>query len=524
MAIVPVRQLGQVGIIKDRDPYDLPPNAFSDGNNVRIVDGKIGKATGWVTEIEEADDALLSGETIRLTGGYFLEGSNTDILITDTKVLQYNGAAFADVTPTAGIPAGGDWQIEQIGNSLIINNVLSVPFVLHPGDTQFAPFANWPADLRAKQIKPYQGFLIALGVQDGGADRPYLVKWSDALDPSSNIDPSWDETDPTTLAGENPLIDSLGPLVGMEQLGSALVLYTRNGSFLMQYIGGQLVFSFRPLFRDGGLLNVNSVTEYRGRHIVVGQTTIYAHDGNQMRSISDGRWTKAFYSDLTDARSVFVYKHEPRDEVWICYTNASQVEGENLSANRCLIYNVLYDGWTPQDLPGLTRITTCPLFPDNVVTWDNIQGSWDDLSQTWNTVSPEYEDRAPLGTSSQNNRVYRMDINFTQDSANMVSFLTQDKLDLDEILSSGASGVKMINRIYPQMDGTGDIVTLQTGISFSPQTGVRWGRIKSFDIESAYKIDTRQTGRYLAIKVRSEGSGAWLLTGWDLDIRERSRR
>lgn len=37
----PVRQLGQLGVIADTDPYDLPPNAWSMGVNVRFRNGRV---------------------------------------------------------------------------------------------------------------------------------------------------------------------------------------------------------------------------------------------------------------------------------------------------------------------------------------------------------------------------------------------------------------------------------------------------------------------------------------------------
>jgi hypothetical protein len=35
MALIPVDNVGQVGIVKDINPWQLPPNVWSDGNNVR---------------------------------------------------------------------------------------------------------------------------------------------------------------------------------------------------------------------------------------------------------------------------------------------------------------------------------------------------------------------------------------------------------------------------------------------------------------------------------------------------------
>jgi hypothetical protein len=42
--IPPTRELGAVGIIKDNSPTVIPPNAFSDGINVRFTEKKVSRA------------------------------------------------------------------------------------------------------------------------------------------------------------------------------------------------------------------------------------------------------------------------------------------------------------------------------------------------------------------------------------------------------------------------------------------------------------------------------------------------
>ena len=42
-----LRKLGDAGIITDRNPYDLPLNAFSDGLNVIFDEGKAVRAPAF---------------------------------------------------------------------------------------------------------------------------------------------------------------------------------------------------------------------------------------------------------------------------------------------------------------------------------------------------------------------------------------------------------------------------------------------------------------------------------------------
>ena len=52
MALIPVDTSGQLGIIKDTSPFQLPPNAWSDGNNVRLEHGAVLKSPGYDSVIE----------------------------------------------------------------------------------------------------------------------------------------------------------------------------------------------------------------------------------------------------------------------------------------------------------------------------------------------------------------------------------------------------------------------------------------------------------------------------------------
>ena len=47
MQLIPINDVGQVGIIRDTPPYQLPPNVWSNGNNVRFLDNGVKKCAGY---------------------------------------------------------------------------------------------------------------------------------------------------------------------------------------------------------------------------------------------------------------------------------------------------------------------------------------------------------------------------------------------------------------------------------------------------------------------------------------------
>jgi len=47
MAYIPIDKVGEVGIVKETSPWQLPPNVWSDGNNIKTEEGSIKKTPGY---------------------------------------------------------------------------------------------------------------------------------------------------------------------------------------------------------------------------------------------------------------------------------------------------------------------------------------------------------------------------------------------------------------------------------------------------------------------------------------------
>ena len=119
-------------------------------------------------------------------------------------------------------------------------------------------------------MKYYNGYLVAIGMVENSVEQPYVVRWSDAVQPST-LQPSWDFTVTTNLAGRNELSGNDGPILDLEQLNDQMIIYMRNAVYSMQYIGGHFVFSFRKLFDDDGIINESALASFSGGHLVVGK-------------------------------------------------------------------------------------------------------------------------------------------------------------------------------------------------------------------------------------------------------------
>ena len=514
MPYIPLRKIGAGGIVTDQDPYDLELTQFPDGNNVTFHSGRIGKALG-----HSVRQSLSFTPTH--AQGWLYEGNNALIIGSLNKLYRFNGSAVANVTKTSDATnySNSDrWQSAQLGTAMLMNNGSDAPQYMVPSGSRFADLPSWPTGLVTQCLKPFNSFLVMTGYELGGSKRPFTVRWSDEYDPSS-IPGSYDITSTTNLAGETTLGGGNGELVDQLPLNNSNIIYAERGVFAMDFIGFPLVFSFREVFSDDGIINRGAVASIPNGHVVVGQNDIYLHDGSQKRSLVDNKVRRTFFNDLADTRSVFCQTIPDTTEVWVCY--ADQDAADSQSANRALVYNWSQDAFTFIDLPNVRSLTVADRM-DTSGGWANSGEAWGDSTEYWSNTS--------LGAQANNVRVFGAD--YVNDKSRMLNdtnglsgsvmpaYLEATKIDLDQVLGQSTRNIKQLNGIMPQMEGTGT-VRFQVGISDAPQDGIRWKVDKTFNVESDHKIDFRASGRYFALRISSDSaSDYWRLTGLDIDVQE----
>lgn len=69
MPILPIRNLGQIGVVSDLNSYDLPLNGISRANNVRFDDGKIKRANVFRSVLATTSATPVFSFTYFVAGG-----------------------------------------------------------------------------------------------------------------------------------------------------------------------------------------------------------------------------------------------------------------------------------------------------------------------------------------------------------------------------------------------------------------------------------------------------------------------
>lgn len=538
MPNLPLRNLGDVGVITDQDPFNLPLNAYTRAKNVRFDQGNIRRSPAF------RDVKDLSIVPVFIQGLYNASGYDS-LLIVDEGFDVYqmtNNTVTLDFNSSATATSAAIVTATSLANVQYINREDHVPLYRTPSMSNFASLVNWPSGFKCKSLRSFGDFLIALNTQEGVTEFPTRVRFSNiAL--ANNAPDSWDETDTTKSAGFNDLVEMDTPIVDGASLGSNFLIYSASQVWLMEFVGGTFIFNFRKLFNDVGIMNTNCVVEVAGKHYVFDQNDIYTTDGVSRQSIVDGRIKDYIFNgiDSTSSGRCFVQYDPQREEIYFCYKTADDMaeftNGEG--CNRAAVYNYINNTWSFLDLPNVYFGSTANV--DTVATYDSVPASAiystyggtyasQDSGFTRHVLMASQQDTADGLTSA---RIYGLD-GINQDSllsqplntsATKAPFLERIGIDLDE---SGLplTGYKNIRRIAPQFStvAANKDFNVTFGAADFPNNVPSYETTQTYDSSLDYKIDSRASGRYLSYKIQTPDNKDFAISGFDFDVVSTGRR
>ena len=343
MALIPVDKLGQVGIVKDIAPFQLPPNAWSDGNNIRVEHGAIIKSPGYASVIATCPIAPYYITQLKAGGAaYWIVGGLA-------KIYVHNGTTWTDITRTSGdysTTADENWMSTVIGGVLVMTNNVDDPqeWPLTSGvpsvSTKMQDLANWPASVECKSIRSFRSFLIGLNITKSSVPNSRVVKWSTEA-PINAVPVSWDENSAVVDAGEYSLEDTKGAILDGLPLQDAFMIYKEDSIYSMTYVGTPFIFSFRQLSPTVGILAKNCVTEFDGGHFIFGNGDMYINDGQRIKSLLPHKMRDYIFSyiDGDKYNRSFCVTDYNRSEVLACFPSSDNQSGQ---CDKALVWNWLH--------------------------------------------------------------------------------------------------------------------------------------------------------------------------------------
>lgn len=510
MALSRVEIKNPVGVNKSLNPADLPPNVWSDVNNVSFRDGKAKKAAGYSSTFGtppvnisylqyNIDNAQL----------YWYEATNTKLYRTD-------GTTHVDLSRPVTAYSSNEsvgWSGSVTNNVIYFNNPFDKPQALRRSDATFIDLPNWPANTFANVFRTYKSYCVALGVTKSGNEFPSLVKWSSPADPGE-VPFSWNEADPTNDAGEALVGGTGDAIVDGRKLKDSFIIYKEGSVHSMTYIGGVFVFQFRQLFDDIGLIGKDAVAEFDGKHFCVGRGDVYVHDGVQKKSVIEGKMKDYLFSTIRDDASdrTFVVPDYQNSEMWICYCSSDRNDPALKGCNKALVWDWTSNTWSIRDLPNIRYATFGIVDPQLPDTWDGALGSWDTDSVVWGERNYNPSKLKILMTSIESDKLYVVGNTSVYDGINFTSYLEKTDIHMDD-----DRNIKTAISITPHVSG-GGTMKLYVGSAQVQNGPISWKGPFDYNIGSQYKIDFRLTGRYLAVRFQVDSGANWALNGYTFEI------
>jgi hypothetical protein len=533
VSIIPVRDLGALGVITDRQPYDIALNAFSAARNVIFDDGKVMRAPVFkkaVTSITPATTHLMY--TVRRPG----VADRVLVVQRDGAIYSYSGLTETDITAAAFVPAASDEPVTAttLQNVVYINRPTDIPYSWVTTAADFVALSPWTANWRCRALRSYKECLIALNMTEGATEYGKRVRWSDFAQYGA-VPGSWTPS-ASNNAGVNDLADLEMPIVDGAPLRDQFVIYSAKEAYLMTFIGGKLVFAFRKLWDNVGVINTNCVVEVDGQHVVFCQDDIVLHNLGSKKSIADTRVKDRIFSALNynKAHRCFVHHLPERKEVWFCYpsTHSECYFQAPDYCNEAAVWKYTNDTWSFLDIPNLGSGTNVALTQSGH-TWAASSGTWDADVGAWSDIESNVRRVAIFGGATQSSLglttkqlLVADNLNFDARTPYEVyttalcdAYAFNSQADLDQ-LGLGLSTYKVLRVVYPQAvtAGASGEFGFRFGGAMAPAAQPTLGAFRSFDPSTEHKIDVRGGGRYGSWKIQASGMKDFWCSGFDLDV------
>lgn len=508
-----------VGILKDPNPSDLPPASWSEGRNISFKNGKVSKAQGYERIFGNMPD-----DQRPLYAMPYLSDNTPYWFVGFEKSLQRTtGYSWQDVTrvtdgTTDHIPYNANpentWNGGFLSGVAVMNNGVDTPQIIRATDTYFKDLPNWPTNLKAKIVRPFKNYLIALNLTKDSVLMPTVVKWSSPADPGE-VPFTWNEADPTNDAGENPLADTAGAIVDGKKLRDQFIIYKEDSVYSMRYVGGVYVFGFQQLYDDVGMLAPNCVAEFDGKHFVIGQGDVYVHNGVQKKSVIDGKMKTYLFNAIKtgSVKSVFVVPDYNNTEMWICFQASSDASTEAY-ADRAVIWNWQDDTWSIRDVPKVFYGTVGVVDPQDPDNWDADPNSWDTDATVWSSATYNPAKTKIFLVSYEDKKCY-----IVGESSLFDGQPFESRMERTDLYGGDDLFIKNVTSITPHIRGKGS-ADVYVGWSMLQDSPVEWEGPYKFIIGQDHKIDCRISGRYIGVRFEFNDPGSWEFNGYTIESTE----
>lgn len=506
MPYVTIPAAGQFGLVVDQPAQELPVNAWSRVQNIRFRGGKAERVGGHASIFDTPSVTPYFLIPYQVSGYRYWIHCGTAAIYAD------DGTTRTNITGTAPTGTSADrWTGAVLNGALMLNNGVDDP-MYWLGTGTLATLTGWNTAWKCKSLGAYKAYAVAWNITKSGTNYPHMVKWSHAADPGT-IPTSWDETDGTKDAGELDLAETTDLAVDQLLLGDANILYKERSMYSMRWIGGTQIFEFRRIPGNYGMLTRGCAAVTPKGHVVLANGDVVIHDGvTEPQSLINDRlrsWLFTTQIDSTAYEECFVVANPSKSEVWICYPEV----GESI-CTQALIWNWDSNTFGLRDLPNVTHAASGVIDYSLADTFDS--GGTETFDD--DTIAFNQDEYAPTESrilmASTAPAIYIGDTGSTFADSDVSAVLERTGIAFDVPEMN-----KLIRAMYPRIEApAGTDLYITFGGSMDAEVSPTWGERIPYVVGATYKADGFGGGRFLALRIESEGGPKWAMRSYSLDI------
>jgi hypothetical protein len=514
---IPIDNVGMMGIIQDIPPYAMPPEAWSNGQNVRMLDGSVWKSFGNLQIL----GTLLGSPRAMLTVASQID--QFYVYPTLTQLFASDGTSHSDVSRASGGPysagTGDRWTGCVLGGIILANNPVDVPQMwLNPNlANKFANLSNWNSTWRCRVLRNFKTYLLALNTIEGANGYPYRIRWSNSA-VSGSVPDTWNPA-PGNDARYWDLIESDGFVIDSLPLADINFVYKEDQIHSMEYIGGDFVFRFQKRF-DQGILAVDCAREWQGKHYVMTGDDIVMHNGFEMQSAISQKmrtWYKGRVDPTYYTRS-FMALSSNEKEIWCCIP-----ENGNQWPNIALVINLETGRLAIREIPQCSGWFYAYV-SGGLNTFDAQATPFDQMVGQFGSANFAAGKKRLGLVSAGVSKVFMAEQGFTFDGISYRSFVERTGLaiigrDRQGNPKNDFNNRKLLSRIWPKIRvANGTTVNVYAGAQETVDSPIQWQGPFPFRPGVDNEVFPNVTGRLLAVRFETTDNTYWKLDGYDVEV------
>lgn len=534
--LIPVTNNLDSGVVKDIPSIKLLPASWTDSRNMAFDNGSSRKSKGHDSILTPSVAPYFMMPSPSLDQEFWLYAGLA-------KVFGFIGMTQGDITRISGDYTGASfdrWNGGVFNGIPFLNNGIDLPQTWNTIalGTPLVDMPAWPGTQRAKVVRAFKSYIVALDVTKAGTRDGRMVKWSSSAPPGA-LPGTWDETDSTNDAGETTLPEGSDGIIDGVELGNSFIIYTKRSTWSMDFIGGNFIFHFRKRFAEIGLIAQQCAVQFENKHFVVTQSDVIVHDATAVQSIADAKVRRWLYDNLNDdsADLTTVIPNPIDNEIWTCFPF-----GSTGVLNRALVWNWKFNSWAIRDLPDIRAIGMSvrnPFVSPNI--WDAQTDAWSAGTDPWTQegISTASLENVVVMSPPDLTGIVQVGNSFQFSGKNYTSFV--ERRGITTISTGGGEFIPVdnptIGRIIQDPDrfrmglSVKPIVEARDGTRLSILFGshdslegpIRWKGPRPFIVGKDRKIDLYPSGKFLSLRIEDTGSTEWKMSGYVIELASMGR-